>query len=106
MTLDLRHRMKSITPVWWGAIAAAAAAGATIVPAHRVGAALVGGSAMLTLALWNAPCCSDCAAAAAKAAAASSPAPTAAPPAPTAARVETWAEDFGFGTVLNQGGCK
>lgn len=61
MTLDLDH-VKKLTPGWWGAIAGAAAAGATLVPSSRVLAGAAGGVAMLLVALHLTPCCDGCAA--------------------------------------------
>jgi hypothetical protein len=89
----LPARLRSLSPGWWSAVAGAAGAGAIIVPAHRVVAALVGGGTMLAIALWQEkPCCASCA---------ESPGPTAVDehhePAP-APKVETWTDDFGLAT--------
>lgn len=60
------ERVQKVPAMWWGAVAGAAAAGATIFPDARVIAALALGGGMLALAVKLAvPCCSDCAEAAA-----------------------------------------
>jgi hypothetical protein len=54
--------LKKLSPQWWGAIAAAAAAGATVFAEHRVLGGLALGGAMLWLARKaSAPCCASCA---------------------------------------------
>lgn len=58
--LDLDH-VKKLSPGWLAAIAGAAAAGATIVPGHRILAALGFGGAMFVVALKLTPCCDGCA---------------------------------------------
>lgn len=53
---------KSISPQWWGAIAAAVAAGAAVFADHRILGGLAAGGAMLYLAKKaSAPCCAACA---------------------------------------------
>lgn len=58
-------RARALPPGWWGAIAGAAAAGATIFPAARVRAGVVTGVAALAVALWQTrprgACCASCA---------------------------------------------
>lgn len=60
MDLDFNRFLK-ISPMWWGAIASAVAAGAFLVPGKKIVAGAVAGGAMLVLAYYNTPCCSLCA---------------------------------------------
>lgn len=54
--------LKKLSPGWWGAIAAAIGAGATLFPESRVVAGVVAGAAMLVVARKvSAPCCAECA---------------------------------------------
>ena len=64
--VKIAHQLEQIGPQWWGAIAGAAAAGAVIVPSHRIIAGLAAGAAVAWLALGRpmptkAPCCASCA---------------------------------------------
>jgi hypothetical protein len=54
---DPISQLRSLSPGWWGAVAGAAAAGATIVPGHRFLAAAIGGVALLAVALSQAAPC-------------------------------------------------
>lgn len=88
--LDLDH-VKKLSHGWLAAIAGAAAAGATIVPAHRVLAAVGFGGAMLFIALKLTPCCDGCAQGAGcggEAASSSTPATTPTTPSTTIAEGE------------------
>jgi hypothetical protein len=57
------HRFEKISPTWWAAVASGLAAGAVLVPAHRVIGGLVAGGALLALAYTQTPCCDACGAA-------------------------------------------
>lgn len=59
MTRDLVTALRALSPVWWGAVAGAAAAGATIVPESRVFAAVIGGGIVLAIALTHTACGCD-----------------------------------------------
>lgn len=54
-----------LSPGWFGAAASVAGAGILLVPQHRVLAGIVGGAAVLAIALYQASrsgsCCDDCA---------------------------------------------
>lgn len=65
-------RIPNVSPLWWGAIASGAAAGAILFPSARVVGGAIAGGALLVLALYKTPCCDGCAGKAAPA-----PAPTA-----------------------------
>lgn len=58
MTFDI----KRITPGWWGAIAGAVAAGASLFPNGRLIGGAAAGAAMFLLAKKMTPCCDGCAA--------------------------------------------
>lgn len=65
---QILHEVAHVPPQWWGAIAGAVAAGAVLVPNHRVLAGAGAGVAMLLLAVrpWaspaaSTPCCQECA---------------------------------------------
>lgn len=55
------ENVKRISPGFWGAIAGAAAAGATIWSGNRVLGGLLAGGAMFLVALKLTPCCDGCA---------------------------------------------
>jgi hypothetical protein len=55
------ENVKRISPGFWGAIAGAAAAGATVFSTNRVLGGLVAGGAMFLVALKLTPCCDGCA---------------------------------------------
>lgn len=58
----MMNALKSISPQWWGAIAAATAAGASVFDGNRILGGLALGGAMLYLARKaSAPCCAACA---------------------------------------------
>jgi len=63
---DLVQCLTALSPTWLGAVAAAAAAGATLVPSRRILAGALTGGAVLALGLYRArpEGCADCAAAA------------------------------------------
>lgn len=46
-------RLRAIGPGWWSAVAAAAGAGAVLVPSHRWQAGLFVGGVVLAVALWQ-----------------------------------------------------
>lgn len=57
-----KETFTSLSPAWWGAIAGAIAAGATLFPESRIIGGIGGGIAMLFVAKKiSAPCCADCA---------------------------------------------
>jgi hypothetical protein len=59
---SLVDKLKKISPQWWGAIAGATAAGATVLDSNRLLGGLVAGGAMLAFAVkQSAPCCAECA---------------------------------------------
>jgi hypothetical protein len=65
--------LKKLSPAWWGAVAGAVAAGASLAPNARILGGAAGGAAMLLLAhKMSSPCCAECAGAAASSGAASS----------------------------------
>lgn len=53
--------LKKLSPGWWGAIAAAIGAGATLFPESRVVAGVVAGAAMFVVARRFGACCAECA---------------------------------------------
>jgi len=58
----LIEELKRLPPAWWGAIAGAVAAGATLFPNHRVFGGLGAGALVYFLARKaTQPCCADCA---------------------------------------------
>ena len=61
MKLPDLHRIPNVSPLWWGAIASAAAAGAILFPDARIVGGTVAGGALLVLALYKTPCCASCA---------------------------------------------
>lgn len=69
-------KIKKLDVAWYGAAAGAAAAGAALVPNHRIFAGIVGGALVLAIGVWRSPCCAGCAEAT------SSPAPAEGKPAP------------------------
>lgn len=60
MKLPDPSRIPNVSPLWWGAIASGAAAGAILFPEHRVLGGVIAGSALLVLALYKTPCCAGC----------------------------------------------
>ena len=63
MRFDLHlDNVKRISPSYWGAVAAAAGAGAMVFSGNRILGGLALGGAMFLLALQLAPCCDGCAA--------------------------------------------
>jgi len=58
---ELEH-LRALPIGWWGAVAGAAVAGATLFPETRVLAGGAAAAAMLLLALKLTPCCAGCAA--------------------------------------------
>lgn len=54
---DVTAQVRGLSSGWWGAAAGAAAAGAVIVPGHRILAAVIGGAAVLAIALWQSAGC-------------------------------------------------
>jgi hypothetical protein len=58
---DIDH-LRALPIGWWGAIAGAAVAGATLFPSARVLAGAAAAAGMLTLAVKLTPCCDGCAA--------------------------------------------
>lgn len=100
---DARDRLESLSPDWWGAIAAGAIAGATLVPGHRLAAGAVGGAIMMGIALWRAEPCKGC-----KGAAAADLGAVADDP-PPPKQAETWEHDYGMGAseaLLSPGRCQ
>jgi hypothetical protein len=90
MMREIPSRLRALSPGWWGAVAGAAAAGATIYPGRRLIAAAVGAVGVLAIAIWRDPgACATCA---------DSPGPTAADPVtdPAPVRPLTWNEGFGL----------
>lgn len=66
--------LKKLSPPWWGAIAGAVAAGATLAPNHRILGGALGGLAMFYIAKkLTGPCCAECAGASSSAATPDSP---------------------------------
>lgn len=60
--LPTMTQLKSISPQWWGAIAGAVVAGATVFADSRVLGGAAAGAAMFYLARrFSAPCCAACA---------------------------------------------
>lgn len=58
----MMNALKSVSPAWWGAIAGAVVAGATILPDARIVGGIGAGIAMFVLARkMSAPCCAGCA---------------------------------------------
>jgi hypothetical protein len=55
------EELKKLSPAWWGAIAAAIGAGATLFPESRLVAGAVAGAAMFVVARKMSPCCAECA---------------------------------------------
>lgn len=73
-------RVKALSPVWWSTVAGALVAGATVVPSHRVVAALSFGSVMFGVALAVTEASSSCECGPGKVVPAPPAPPTSAPP--------------------------
>jgi hypothetical protein len=73
--MKLYDEFKSLPPAWLGAIAGAVAAGATLVPEHRLLAGALAGAGVFLLARHaSKPCCAECASASSSSAQAPAPA--------------------------------